>query len=369
MDQTETRRGRATPTPRRAVVIGGAGFLGRRMVAMLVAAERDASRRPDWPRFDEVHVVDRVAHEVEGSQAGFSSAIGDVRSKDDLRRELEGAHTVFHLASLVDVGLRDNPDLEAINVRGTRNVIEVCQELGVSFLIYTSSEDVVFSETPCSGADESRAYPSRPLHAYVRTKIAAERAVRDADGERGLRTCSIRPVHIYGPGDPHAILESLRAFEANEVPFLFGDGKARFDCVYVDNVVHAHMLAAARLHDEATRARVGGRAYFVGEGYAPNYFDFLRPYAAERGIRMPRVRLPNPAVLGIALAMEFAHSRFGIDVPFHRFHYFILTQDFWFSNENAERDLGYRPIVSHAHGVAQTRAWVRTASMPTKAGH
>lgn len=363
-------RDETAAAPRRAVVIGGAGFLGRRTVALLAGTDPATPTHPDWPRFDEVHVVDRVAPRDLGGAAGharITHAVGDIRSKDDLRRALAGAHTVFHLASLVDVGLRRNPDVDAVNVQGTRNVVEVCEELGVPYLVYTSSEDVVFSETPCAGADESLPYPTRPMHDYVRTKIEGERAVREADGRRGLRTCCIRPVHIYGPEDPHAILETLRAFAAKEVPFLFGDGSARFDCVYVDNVVHGHLLAARRLHDEGTRERVGGRAYFVGEGYAPNYFDFVRPFAEERGIRMPTRRIPNRGVLAIALGMELVHRLLGVDVPFHRFHYYILTKDFFFSNANAERDLGYRPLVSPSEGLARTRAWVRTAALPTKA--
>jgi sterol-4alpha-carboxylate 3-dehydrogenase (decarboxylating) len=354
--------------PRTAVVIGGAGFLGKRLVTMLGGGDGSLEPPSQWPRFDHVHVLDRVAfiedalskREREKRKISISSAIGDIRSKDDLREAFAGAHTVFHLASLVDVGLKKNPAIEEINVVGTRNVIEVCQELGVPFLVYTSSEDVVFSETPVSGGDESLPYPLKPLHDYVRTKIEGERAVREADRKQGLRTCIIRPVHIYGPNDPHAMIESLEAFAERRVPFLLGNGSARFDVVHVDNVVHAHLLAAAKLHDPATRDRVGGQVYFAGENHAPNYFEFLRPFAEARGISMPRVRLPGPAVLVLAQAMEVFHRVTGRDVPFHRFHYHILVKDFFFSGAKAERDLGYRPIVPKEEGMAQTIAWVRT---------
>lgn len=353
---------------RKAVVIGGAGFLGRRLVTMLGGGDGGIEPPAEWPRFDAVHVVDRVPYvedeaakrEREKRGIGLSAAMADIRFKDDLRFALRGAHTVFHLASLVDVGLKKNPAIDEVNVVGTRNVVEVCEELGVPFLVYTSSEDVVFSETPRAGGDESIPYPSKPLHDYVRTKIEGERAVREADGRRGVRTCAIRPVHIYGPNDPHAILQSLEAFAERRVPFLFGDGSSRFDVVYVDNVAHAHLLAAARLHDPATRDRVGGKAYFAGEDHAPNYFEFLRPFAVARGIPMPRVRLPDHAVYALALGMELAHRVTGVEVPFHRFHYYILVKDFFFSNANAERDLGYRPIVPKELGMARTVAWVRT---------
>jgi nucleoside-diphosphate-sugar epimerase len=353
---------------RKAVVLGGAGFLGKRLVTMTGGGDGSLEPPREWPRFDHVHVLDlatfgedaEAKEEREKRGISISSATGDIRSKEDLREALRGAHTVFHLASLVDVGLKKNPAIEETNVVGTHNVVEVCQELGVPFLVYTSSEDVVFSETPVSGGDESIPYPTKPLHDYVRTKIEGERAVRKADGERGLRTCAIRPVHIYGPNDPHAIVESLEAFAEGRVPFLLGNGSARFDVVHVDNVVHAHLLAAAKLHNPATRDQVGGGAYFVGEGHAPNYFEFLRPFAEARGIPMPRFRLPAPAVLMLARAMEIVHRVTGLDVPFHRFHYHILVKDFFFTNANAERDLGYRPIVSKEQGMAQTVAWVRT---------
>lgn len=360
-----------TMVGRRAVVIGGAGFLGKRLVTMIGGGDGSLEPPRAWPRFDHVHVFDRAAYsehsratrQREERGVGLSSATGDIRSKDDLRTALDGAHTVFHLASLVDVGLKKNPAIDEVNVAGTRNVIEVCQELSIRFLVYTSTEDVVFSETPVSGGDESLPYPNKPLHDYVRTKIEGERAVREADGKRGLRTCAIRPVHIYGPDDPHAMIESLQAFAERRVPFLLGSGSARFDVVHVDNVAHAHLLAAAKLHDPATRDRVGGQVYFVGEDHAPNYFDFLRPFAEARGISMPRLRLPGPAVLALAEAMEIFHRVTGRDVPFHRFHYHILVKDFFFSGAKAERDLGYRPIVSKEEGMAQTIDWVRTVPL------
>ncbi len=369
MHETNDERCDDVPkAPRKAVVLGGAGFLGKRLVTMLCGGDGSIEPPPEWPRFDQVHVLDRAAFveepkavvEAENRGISISSAIGDVRSKEDLRAAMRGAHTVFHLASLVDVGLKKNPAIGEINVTGTRNVVEVCQELGVPFLVYTSSEDVVFSETPVSGGDESLPYPEKPLHDYVRTKIEGERIARHADGNRGLHTCCIRPVHIYGPNDPHAIVESLEAFAQGRVPFLLGNGSARFDVVHVDNVVHAHLLAAAKLHDPATRDRVGGRVYFAGEGHAPNYFEFLRPFAEACGISMPRLRLPGPLVFALARTMEIAHRLTGVEVPFHRFHYHILVKDFFFSSAAAERDLGYRPIVTKEEGMAQTLAWARS---------
>lgn len=351
--------------------MGGAGFLGRRLVSLLTREDVGGPCDPRWPRFDEVHVADSAPFPDTEDARATRARTGimltheriDVRSRPQLEATLAGAHTVFHLASIVDVGLRPNPRIEAVNVEGTRNVVELCAAHGVRSLVYTSSEDVVFSDVPATNADETRPYPARPANDYVRTKVEAERMVLAADGAGALRTCSLRPQHIYGPDDPHAIRQSLRAFAERKVPFLFGDGSARFGVVYVDNVAHAHLLAASRLADESGRDTVGGRAYFVGEGHAPNYFEFLRPFAEARGIAMPRLRLPAPAVAVLARGMELAHRLTGADVPFHRFHQRILTSDFYFSHERATRELGYEPIVAPAEAMARTVEWVRTADL------
>ena len=354
---------------RKAVVIGGAGFLGQRLVACLLGDVIEAPAQ--WPSFDAVHVLDAVPFEPRpsvtdgngnghnGASVTLTSSRGDIRSRDDLRSALAGAHTVFHLASIVDVGLTKNPLIDAVNVEGTRNVVAVCQELGVRQLVYTSSEDVVLSPQPVAFGDETIPYPDVIVHDYVRTKIEAEKIVRGAHDPAGLATCSIRPVHLYGPHDPHAIKISLKEIASGKVPFLLGDGSARFDIVYVDNVAHAHLLAAARLIDPATRAHVGGEAFFIGEGNAPNYFDFIRPFAGARDVAMPTRHLPKRVLAVVARGMELVHRFLRVDVPFHRFHLYVLGQDFFFSNAKAERLLGYVPWVSPAEGLARTVAWIR----------
>lgn len=342
-----------------AAVIGGAGFVGRRLVA-LAAGEPVQGGRPDgWARFDRVHVLDVAPLDPalpEAASIPVTSAVVDVTDRGALTAALAGATTVFHLASVVDVSVRPGPRIEAVNVGGTRNVVDACRANGVRTLVYTSSEDVLLSEVPVAFGDESFAYPARPIHPYVGTKIEGEKIARGADRPGGLRTVAIRPVHVYGPDDPHAIVTSLRALSDGSVPFLVGHPRARFDVVYVDNVVHGHLLAAGAL--ERVPDRVGGRAYFVGEGRRPNYFEFLRPYAERKGVRVPRRYLGRTGTAIAARAMELVHALTGRDVPFHRFHQRVIGEDFFFTNVAAERDLGYAPLVHPDEGLRRTLAWL-----------
>jgi nucleoside-diphosphate-sugar epimerase len=337
---------------KRAVVLGGSGFVGRRMVEML-----SSEPHPAWPSFDEIVTADIAP--FEGPLPDRVTARWcDVRSPEALRATLDGAHTVFHLASVVHVGLSKRPSIDAVNVQGTRNVIDACRAVGVPHLVYTSSEDVVLDRAPVTDGDESIPYPADPIHDYVRTKIAAEKLALGAHSD-ALAVCAVRPTHVYGPHDPHAIPESLRLFAKGAMPLGIGDPAARFDCVYVDNVVHAHLLAAGRLHDAESRDRVGGRAYFVSEGYAPNFFDFLVPFAQAKGLRGPKRRLPKRVAFALADLFALVHRVTGAEPPFHRFHLYVIGQDFFFRADRAQRELGFAPIVTTDEGIARTLAWVR----------
>ena len=350
---------RMNDSARKAVVIGGSGFVGKRLVELLAGPARQG-----WPRFEAIVTVDRAPYPA-ALPDRVTEIRADVTKPDELRRALAGAHTVFHLASVVHVGLGKSAVIDEVNVRGTENVVEACRALDVPFLVYTSSEDVVLDREPVAGGDESIPYPSRPIHDYVRTKIEGERTALGANGRSladggTLHTCAIRPTHVYGPEDPHAITTALREIAAGKMPLLIGEASARFDVVYVDNVVHAHLLAAACLADDTRRARVAGRAYFVCEGHAPNFFDFLRPFAAVHGIDIPRRRLPRRLAFAIADLNALLHRVTGREPTFHRFHLYVIGQDFFFSDRRAREELGYAPIVPSTEGIERTKAWVKT---------
>lgn len=143
------------------------------------------------------------------------------------------------------------------------------------------------------------------------------------------------------------------------MPFLLGDGSARFDVVYVDSVAHAHLLAASRLREP--HPEIAGRAYFVGEDHAPNYFDWLRPYAEHAGVAMPRRRLGRRRTHLLCAVMELFARATGREVPIHRFHAHVIGEDFFFDQSRARQELGYAPIVSREEALRRTLAWLDTA--------
>ena len=238
--------------------------------------------------------------------------------------------------------------------------------LGVARLVHTSTMDVAFDGRPKRDADESTPYPARPANRYIGSKVDAERIALAANDPPRLATVALRPTGIYGPGDRHRLGALTAAVRSGELAVRFGDGSAHFDHVYVDNVAHAHVLAAQALARPASP--VAGRAYFIGDHPGGNFFDFLAPLFEAAGARLTRRKLPLSASLLLATLTEALYALVGpvvrsFNPQLSRYVVRTLAQDWTFSYARATRDLGYRPIVSLAEARDRTAAWARTAGL------
>ena len=330
-----------------SLVIGGSGFVGRHLVEQLV--------RLGQP----VRVFDRVPY----GDPRVEMIVGDLRQAELVWQACAGAGTVFQCASLIDWRPGNQPHLYGVNVLGNRAVLAACAAQGVPRLVYTSSIDVVFDGRPIRDGDETIAYPARHLDFYGRTKAQAERDVLAANGRGGLATCALRLAGVYGPYDQHRFPPIIAAVRAGRMLRL-GDGRARFNHVYVENAAHAHLLAAARL---APGSPAAGACYFITDHPASNFFDFADELLHELGLAVPRRAIPNPAAYALALALELLARRGSGAAPMlTRYVVASTCVDFCFRHARAARELGYHPIVSAAEARARTSAWLRShAAGPT----
>ena len=136
---------------------------------------------------------------------------------------------------------------ETVNVKGTRNVIDVCLEHDVKKLVYTSSGSVVFNGyQQLVAVDERLDFPAKALDAYNETKGTGEKMVLAANGEK-LATCAIRPSGIFGEGDKQMISGFYSVVLNKQTPFQIGYNDNLADFTYVGNVAHAHLLAVDKL--------------------------------------------------------------------------------------------------------------------------
>jgi nucleoside-diphosphate-sugar epimerase len=215
----------------------------------------------------------------------------------------------------------------------------------VSRLVHISSPSVVFDGRDHRDATEDAAYPRRFTSAYAATKKLAEDVVQAA-ACRGLRTVTLRPKAMFGPGDTALLPRVMRAAAAGRL-MLIGDGENLVDLTYVDNVVHAILLAL-------DSPSAGGRTYTITNGEHVRLWDVVRRVLAHHGMSDRLRRVPIPVALLAASLME-ARARFdGREPTLTCYSVLVLARTQTYDITAARRDLGYEPIVGVDEGLERT---------------
>jgi dihydroflavonol-4-reductase len=211
------------------VVTGAAGHVGANLVPALLAQGRP---------------VRVLVHADRRAFQGLDVEViqGDIRDPESLVKAFENAEVVYHLAARISISQYDWPLLEAVNVAGTRNVVEACRKCGVRRLVHFSTIHSIAQPTADGPVDESDSLvESRSYPAYDRSKAAAEGEVRRGI-EKGLDAVIISPTGIIGPKDykPSHFGDALLRLANGRLPSLVGGG---FDWVDVRDVVRGAMRA------------------------------------------------------------------------------------------------------------------------------
>ncbi len=327
---------------KKVLVTGGGGFVGLAIVKL--AVERGL----------ECVVVGRHTYpEVEA--LGGRCCRGDIRDLAFLNQVSKGVDTVFHVAALAGIW---GPwsDYYSINVQGTENVVTACRKNNISRLVYTSTPSVVFNRNHIEGGDERLPYPEKYLCNYARSKVIAEKIVLSANC-KNILTCALRPHLVWGPGDPHLIPRLLKKGKEGELKQV-GSGTNMVDISYVDNVAHAHMLAALNLDDSATAA---GKAYFVSQGAPVNLWSWINELFIRVGIEPVKGNVSFTAAYTVGAVLEGWHSLFCSkkEPRMTRFLAEQLAKSHYFSTAAIERDLGYSPRISTADGMNNLVNWIQ----------
>jgi UDP-glucose 4-epimerase len=297
----------------RAIVTGGAGFIGSHVAEALLA------------RGDEVHVVDNLASGVRDNVPdGATFHECDIRDDlaplfDEVRPE-----TCYHLAAQADVGTSvERPDYDAeVNVIGTLRILEAARRHGTQ-VVFSSTGGAMYGECerPAREDDERR-----PLAPYGASKLAGEEYLATWNRLHGARHVSLRFGNVYGPrqlaeleGGVVAIF--LERMGADQPTQIFGDGRQTRDFIYVGDVARG-MLAAAGYD---------GGVFNVGTGVETSVLELHR--ACRR-------------VAGSDREPELAPPRLG------DLNRSVLDPS------KAERELGWRPEETLESGLKRTWDWI-----------
>lgn len=224
---------------RKAVVTGGAGFIGSHLCDGLIRGGFD------------VVAVDNLAtgreSNLEGVNAEFIRL--DINDTDALTKVFSGAEFVFHVAAIPAVprSIDDPVGTNRANIDGTLSVLMAARSARVRRVIYSSSSSV-YGNSPVLPKHEEM--PTAPISPYATQKLAGEQYAIHFSTIFNLETVAIRYFNVFGPRqDPNStyaavIPQFITKMRAGEAPVINGDGTTTRDFTYVTNVVHGNILAA-----------------------------------------------------------------------------------------------------------------------------
>lgn len=284
------------------LVTGGAGAMGSRLVRALV----DGGHRVRALTLPGDPAVDRLA----GVDCEIASA--DIADAPTLSRAFAGVTTVYHLAAVIVT--RDVEALWRTNVDGTRNVVAAAAAAGAQHIVFVSSV--------------SAAEPDRSD--YARSKMAGERAVKT---QKRMAWTVVRPALVYGPdGGMEFALFRTGLLRYPVVPFI-GRGRARKNPVHVDDVIGGLVAIAGN-----TAAH--GKTYNFTGGEVVTMWDLAHLILAAEG----RSKLFVPVPVAVCRAAAFLMEKTMRAPPLTRYALSRVLHDAIPDNDEARRDLGYRPI-------------------------
>ena len=226
---------------RKALVTGGAGFIGSHLVDALLAGGWSVRLLDDFSSGRPAN----VAH-LQGSAELLR---GDLRDRGLLAGALAGVEVVFHQAAVPSVprSVAEPERTNDVNVTGTLGLLEASRQAGVRRVVFASSSSA-YGDTPVLPKVES--LPPCPLSPYALQKYAGERYCQLYHRLYGLETVALRYFNVYGPRqNPESeyaavIPRFVTACLAGEAPVVFGDGEQTRDFTYVGDAVAANLLAA-----------------------------------------------------------------------------------------------------------------------------
>ena len=316
----------------RTLVTGATGFLGSHVARLLVE------------RGDEVRATVRPRSNVRAlDELGVSTVRADVRDRRAVRGAMRGVDRVFHLAGATNLRL-SRERVFALNVEGTRVVLEEALRAGVDRVVYTSSAAAIGPSAKGRVATERTVWDAaRYAIPYVDSKHDAEGVALRLFG-RGLPVVIVNPAHVLGAGDPgRSSTVLVRRFLCREIP-AYVDGT--LNVVGVADVALGHVLADER--------GVPGERYILGN----RNFTLDRLFndlARLSGVEPPSLKLPLHAALLAAQAAQLAPVGGSMPLPTE---IRAASLSWAFSSAKAKRELGWRTS-PHEDCLEETIAWYR----------
>lgn len=322
------------------LVTGVTGFTGGHLARHLAAAGRtvrglvrpaslDRARRSDLER------------------SGVELAVGDLLDADAVDRATRDVEAVYHIAASYRQAGQPDSAYAAVNVDGTRHLLEAASRQGVRRFVHCSTGGVHGHIEQPPANEEA---PLSPGDIYQDTKLEAEQLARRFGEANRLEVVVARPIGIYGPGDTR-FLKMFRGIARGHFPML-GSGQVFYHLTYITDLTEGF-----RLCGETPDAR--GRTYLLAGPKYTTLKELVGLIAEALDVRPPRWHWPvGPVWLAGALC-EAVCVPLRIEPPLYRRRVEFYTKSRAFDTTRARTELGYAPAIDLRTGIAATVAWYR----------
>ena len=319
-------------------VTGASGFLGSHVAEQLSEQGHEV-----------VALVRRSSNtKFLSSLKNVSLAHGSVEDKASVREAIKDADAVVHSAGLVKA--RNEREFFDVNAQGTQNVLEAAEEAAPGLRRFVLVSSLAAIGPSLDGRPVSSAGEGRPVTAYGRSKLEAERLVMAA--KERLPVVVLRPPMIYGPRDN----ESFAFFQSVSRRFLpyLGDGKNTMSVIYASDAASACIRA---IESEIP----SGRSYFIDDGRVYVWMDMLADIERALGrAALVRVSVPFSLLRGAAFMSEAASRLTGKAVMLTRDKVNELSAPHWVcDSSDARRELGWEPKVDWREGTTRAATWYK----------
>jgi len=344
-------------TPTTALVTGGSGWLGSRLVQALMHGLPDLPElAPSAPR--PIRCLVLPGTEPGDTDSGDEERrperiAGDLRDPDAIREFVAGGEggTLFHCAGVVHPA-RSTRELHAVNAEGTRLLLEAAEAAGVRRAIVVSSNSPIGTNPNREHRFDERA-PFDPYMEYGRSKVRMEQAVAEIQSRGRLETVVIRPPWFYGPGQPPRQTLFFTMIRTGRMPIV-GDGDNLRSMAYVDNICQG-LLLCERVEAAA------GRTYWIADRrpYTTNEIvdTVERLLSQEFGFAVSgrRLRLPN---LVSELAWLADKGLQSLTLYHQKIHVLSeMNKNIACRIDRAEKELLFDPKIELEEGMRRSIRW------------
>jgi len=319
------------------LVTGGTGFTGSCLVEYLIKKGHDVTVLDNQKGLFYDELLKKGAHII----------LGSVTDRKAVKKSLENVKVVFHLAAAFRQINASKKTYWDVNVEGTRILCEEALKKPVQKFIYCSTQGIHGNVENPPGDEDS---PVVPVDYYQYTKYEGEKTVRKF-AEKGFKSIIIRPTAIYGPGDPERFLYLFR-FAKKKKFYVFGNGKALYHPVYIDNLNDGFYAAWKSNKTHAEVYLIADEQYFTIK-------ELVKKVGESIGVKVKFIHLPFLPLYIAACLCEFICKPFKISPPLFRRRVDWFRQNRAFKIDKAKKELNYKSLIGIEEGLKRTAEWYK----------